>query len=516
MADALTTRSQSNSSELADLAESYRRKRQEIVEQNEEAIKSLKSEYREKQANERESGEAAVNHIRKEVRSRIETARNNEAEALEGENKQETAQIKSMRSHNLSEEEALKTQRDNQDKFYTDAIAKARQEKARALGQEYEQTKTFQAGQAVRRSEIQKSTTQELSELQQKVALEKAKTVASNRSEMNTIDHEHREQLSKSQEDFKNKIENERTRTFSTIQHQRDTTEKAFESETQKQSQMINNMRAKLSEEYKKTRTDGEQKIEVQRKTDDKVLNAEVNRGTQELDITRQRYDAEIKDVHARGRGEVDLRKNDYTQQLKKEDNYYQGEIKKRNTDHEVGLQKNEELYRQKLIEQGDLNNKAMKNQTEEYQKSFNINEKANQHSLHEQHDRFVDSAIKQKSNLIERFGKYEDAKDDPFYKMHEFETRISENDNFYVVKTKVPAHEKHNVDVIVKNDRVVVSGQREFAEKVDKEGRKVATNTVESFREEIPLKHPTIAKAVDKRYEDGAIVVKVPKIPIA
>jgi len=78
-----------------------------------------------------------------------------------------------------------------------------------------------------------------------------------------------------------------------------------------------------------------------------------------------------------------------------------------------------------------------------------------------------------------------------------------------------VPAHDRHNVDVLVKNDHVVVTGQREFEEKVDREGRKITTNSAESFREEIPLGHPTIPKLVTKSYEDGHIVVKIPKLPI-
>ena len=99
---------------------------------------------------------------------------------------------------------------------------------------------------------------------------------------------------------------------------------------------------------------------------------------------------------------------------------------------------------------------------------------------------------------------------------MHDFETRVSEDANFYTVKTKVPPHEKHNVDVIVKNDRLVVSGTREFNEKVDKDDHKVSTSTMESFREEIPLKHAAVPKAIDKKYEDGHIVLKIPKVPVA
>jgi len=79
VADSVTSKSQSNSQELADLAESYRRKRQEIVAQNEEEIRNLKDEYREKQEDARSSGDAAINHIRKSTQEKLENMRESQA-----------------------------------------------------------------------------------------------------------------------------------------------------------------------------------------------------------------------------------------------------------------------------------------------------------------------------------------------------------------------------------------------------------------------------------------------------
>jgi HSP20 family protein len=151
----------------------------------------------------------------------------------------------------------------------------------------------------------------------------------------------------------------------------------------------------------------------------------------------------------------------------------------------------------------------------DEYSNAFLINEKRNRESLENQNHRLMDAIVKQKQGIIERFGKYGDTENDPFYKMQEFETRIAENENYYLVRTKVPKHERDNVDVIVKDNQLIVSGQRSFAEKVDKDNRKITTNSHQSFREIIPLKHPTVPKSVERSYEDGTIAVMIPKIPI-
>src|SRR5690606_20555243 len=110
---------------------------------------------------------------------------------------------------------------------------------------------------------------------------------------------------------------------------------------------------------------------------------------------------------------------------------------------------------------------------------------------------------------------KFDHAESDPFYRMKELETQLEENENFFVFRAKVPEHERKNIDVIVKENEIVVSGQRHFEEKVDKGGRIIATNTSQSLREKIPLKHPVVADAVDKQYENGFLTVRIPKIPI-
>src|SRR5690606_33442683 len=120
---------------------------------------------------------------------------------------------------------------------------------------------------------------------------------------------------------------------------------------------------------------------------------------------------------------------------------------------------------------------------------------------------------IKQKKQMIERFAKFDNAQQDPFYRMKEIESSLEEGPNSFVFRARVPEHERKNIDVLVKDNEIIVSGQRAFEEKVDKDGRTVSTHTSQSLREKIPLTHPVVPDAVSKDYENGYITVHIPKI---
>jgi HSP20 family protein len=287
----------------------------------------------------------------------------------------------------------------------------------------------------------------------------------------------------------------------------------AFEGARKQNVDRVNRVQQKGQDEYLKVKTQGESKTQDQKNKDAALLKAEIENGTAEMEKTRSGYDKEVKRVHQTGETEVKIQKDHFKQQIAKQDEYFASEINEKNQFHSQEMMKNEQLHKADLQKQSEFQQKSKAAQKAEYDEDFLKSEKTNRLSLEAQKDRYIDASIRQKEGLVKRFAGYQNKDGDPFYQLKEFGGQMTEHANKFELKVEIPEHEKKNVDVIVKEDRVVVNGQREFKEKVNKDGRTLSTNTYQSFREEIPLTHPVIMKAVTKEYENGVMTVSIPKL---
>ena len=76
-----------------------------------------------------------------------------------------------------------------------------------------------------------------------------------------------------------------------------------------------------------------------------------------------------------------------------------------------------------------------------------------------------------------------------------------------------MPSYEKENVDVRVKDNRVVLSGTRSFQDKFKDGDSRTETSSHQTYRQEFALAKPADAKRVMTSIkEDGTITSIIPK----
>ncbi|MEQ1665434.1 MAG: hypothetical protein ABL927_08680 [Bdellovibrionales bacterium] len=515
MANSIGPTNKQNTQELADLNDEYRKKRREVIDKNESSLQALKNEYSERKKNEQQSGEAAVSHIRKEMKQAINSTRDNANQAVELENNATEKQVANSRLKSEMTKEQLKAQRDNQDAYYNDLISRARSEKSKSLSQEYRQTKEVQEKESHRRSEIQKNVNQELDAVKNEASLERVQAQAKNRDALHDLNLKYSEESKKIQTQHDQSLKKQKDITYDSLKKQLNSQQATEENEQKKHTERILNLKHKVGETYAKERSDGDLKLNSLKKHYDESTQGEVHRGTQQMELVRGTYDKEIKELHQKGEKEVDFQNKFYKSQLQKQDEDFQTQVDEKTKFQNSEIKKGEIMYKSQLEKRDKEYKKSLISQNDNFQKTFLSNEKRNRETMTSQNDRLVDAMVKQKHKLLDRFSKYDKVNGDPFYKMKDFESRLVDNPNYYLLRTKVPAHEIKNVDVIVKDDHVVVTGQRNFSEKIKKGERYISTTSNQSFREVIPLKHPAVPKGVQKSYEDNTLVVMIPKISL-
>jgi HSP20 family molecular chaperone IbpA len=112
----------------------------------------------------------------------------------------------------------------------------------------------------------------------------------------------------------------------------------------------------------------------------------------------------------------------------------------------------------------------------------------------------------------MEDVAKYADKSADPFYHLTHTKAQVEETDSHYIVRADVPEHEKDNVKILVKDDKVIVNGQRRFEDRVKDENSQIATNSYQTYREIIPLEHPVREKHIHQSWKDGVLTLRIPK----
>jgi HSP20 family molecular chaperone IbpA len=82
-----------------------------------------------------------------------------------------------------------------------------------------------------------------------------------------------------------------------------------------------------------------------------------------------------------------------------------------------------------------------------------------------------------------------------------------------YVLRAFIPEADKNTVQVRIQGDKAVVAGSRAFNDKLEGDGRKVSTNSFQTFKEEFQLGHPVAQAAISQKRDGDFVEFVIPKI---
>ncbi|MBC7740896.1 MAG: Hsp20 family protein [Bdellovibrionaceae bacterium] len=107
----------------------------------------------------------------------------------------------------------------------------------------------------------------------------------------------------------------------------------------------------------------------------------------------------------------------------------------------------------------------------------------------------------------------YETKETDDFYRVQNRGSRISENQQGYVIEAYAPEHEKDNLRVSIHRNRAVVSGQRKFGDQADDGTKIMRTNNFQTFREEFKFDRPVSNEGMTRERVGDYVRFTIPKL---
>lgn len=266
--------------------------------------------------------------------------------------------------------------------------------------------------------------------------------------------------------------------------------------------------------EKEKQRESQELQMAQQRQTNEITLKRELEKGRSTQEKVQSENDKEIFLVEKRLQDSVKEKKELNQNQIQRLDNDFEKSYKKQQaqwTNKEDRLSKD---YNQRLQEQKVNFEDQKKLQKKHFDSIYEKTDKANRTQLQIQAKNFAKELAQLKGKFIADTQKYDGKEDDPFYKVQNRGSSLSETPNYYILEAYVPEHEKEKIQVVVHKDKASVSGQRAFKDNmVDEDGKKLSTQSFQSFREEFAFDQPVLTEGMGRERSGDYIIFTIPKM---
>lgn len=502
-----------DSQALLDYREKYEKQKSELKEKYESEIKNLRAEYKTQQENERASGEAVVNHIKSrnvEHRQLAEKDASRQEQAVD--------EYITKKSTYLNQRQREREQQLNLQENQYENMAKAKMENLRAQKQRID----GRYDQVLEESE--KKGNQRITDLQK-----------SNKQRVDQVESQGRQRIDALREEYDKKIRSSQekgTETLRKIQltqldqmkQNKAKFRETMQEETLAHQDKIEKLRGANSEEIEDLRAESGKELAQKKAVREKQLQDE-KKTHQEL-ITKERDRFARTELTLKEKNEKELKRiEDQTNQKIAESKERQKQdmeiLKKDFMDKSEALKARKEAEKQKLMaanqkELGDIQkgfDDRLHGQHKNFVEKFNRNNDIAKQTYSDQAFTLGKELASQKQKFVSASDRYAKKEDDPFYQIRDNKTKFYETSGAYVFEANVPAHEKNDITVRVKADKVIFQGNRSFADEVKEGDRIFRTNNIQTFNEEYPMIQKVEENKIMKSYEDGTLRVIIPKV---
>lgn len=333
-----------------------------------------------------------------------------------------------------------------------------------------------------------------------------------------------REQVAKTDNLYREKLDDVQSTRATLLNDAREKYRNQLSEIQQKDNSRLTVLREKSGEEYQKTLSQSKKKmtsLELQnrerldrlREEGNFKAKSEVERGKETYQKAREQNIKKLD--HLRAQDQESLVNENETQQTRL--TKLETDSKKR-LEHTRGSWEHREKtineeYGKKIGGQKEAFDNQLKEQHKRFDSLYQKTDGAQKLSLQIQSQNFAKALADQKQQFLVEVEKYNGKEDDPFYKVQDRGSSLSEDSRYYVLEAYVPNHEKDMVNVVIEKDRAVVQGQRAFKDQFQDENKKVSTQNYQTFREEFGFDKPVLMEGVARERSGDYMIITIPKL---
>ncbi len=498
---------------LQKVRDHYERQKKELKDRYEQEIESLREGYDHKINEEEKSGAAAVNHIQEHIQNNIDKTENlaqktEKSVAERFDQKQEILKKREV-SQNAYLEQAKKRYNDWAEGQTTDLETQSEKIKQKTALQ----LKDIGDWSNNRIDDAEKRVSDQGSMIREK---------GQERIQQLKTDYDKRSRDLESREE--NRYEASRNQHASQLEHENKTFKDTATKEKELHAQTITQLQENRAKAHKTLREKSYEQLSLERMQSKKRLHDQEEQNDFQLSDERDRFiktESEVttdhqqvlKNLQDKTNHEEHIQKTKLQRDLAMQKQDYDKQSGDLRARHQIQL--DNQLKAE--TRERDTNQKGhevlLKSQNEEFKKRFGQNETQARQAYSNQGLSLGRELINQKEKFLQASDKYSNKESDPFYQIRNNSAQFSETPGAYVLKAKVPEHEKDNIHVKVKGDRVILTGNRSFSDQVADGDHVISTSNVQTFHEHFDIPKKVKEADIMKSYENGVLTVVIPKV---
>src|SRR5262249_53611937 len=117
------------------------------------------------------------------------------------------------------------------------------------------------------------------------------------------------------------------------------------------------------------------------------------------------------------------------------------------------------------------------------------------------------------RQNNSQKLAAYDSRATDPFYRMMDTRARLVERADHYQLMAEIPEHERDSVNVSVRGEQVVITGNRRTSDTLEvAPGQTRKSAAFQTYSETFPIFWPVDPRLMTKEYDGDTLVVTIPK----
>ena len=191
----------------------------------------------------------------------------------------------------------------------------------------------------------------------------------------------------------------------------------------------------------------------------------------------------------------------------------YQQRAKDLRESKETGIAQQDAQTRQEYARLAESHELASEQANTRFDERFQSMETRHQETIDDVESRAGRQLRDIRADTSRKLAAYSLRQKDPFYQMLDIGAHLEERTDAYVLTAKIPEHERSNLQVSVRGNQVVLSGNRRNEEKLEHEpGRVQATSSFQVYTESFPLTYPVESKLLTKEFDGDTLIVTLPK----
>jgi hypothetical protein len=503
----------SNSDELNELQREHRKRKKEIVEDQEQDIANLRDKYTQQKADLEKNGEAVVNHIKAESRKNFEALSQENEDRLRAEKARGQRETETYKKYADSNRKVLDSQ-------ITEKEVQASERLKELSEREQQKQKDFQKisqkslqSQQEKLTEASKEANAEIGNIYSQSSEKKKELQQKSSEELKKVQDQYKQTMQQTSQERQATLDKQRAESYKTLQEIQTSNEQRIRGEQSRGENQLNTVRQKFKAETEKTQVTGQDKIDRTREENQRKLDAAVIKGRDQQEKVYKESEEHIRKVSSEGERKVNEKKQETDTKLTRQEAQFKYETEMQRKQYENQQAELHDNYQKHFAENKETYQANLKRQREQFQSNYRNTGTAQKESLHVQNELFLRELNQLRQKQLMETKKYEGKEDDPFFKIQNRGSRLSEGSQMYVLRTYLPEADKDSVKVRVQGDKAIVSGARSFNDKLQDDNKKVSTSSYQTFHEEFKFDHPVAEKAIYQQRDGDFVDFVIPKI---